>query len=365
MRTLQLTVMMLATGFAAFAQARPQQPANPASPEVHEDGRVTFRLKVPDAKMVTVVDGSPNGSSRRPQGSQEGRRRRLEPHRRSAQTRHLRLRLLNRRRPPHARSGQPQSDPPHLGPNQLRRSAGPDGPSFDSIRNVPHGTVSKHTYNSQSLGVIRQFLVYTPPGYENDFGQVPRAYLFHGSGGGETQWTTVGRADMILDNLIADGKAVPMVVVMPYGHVPAREGGNATDDFEKDLLQDVKPTVEKLYRVRTDRANRAIAGLSMGSGQSLHIGLGHLDMFSYVAVFSGGGRNQGIEDMSAEEINKKLKVFYIGCGKTDFVFESATALDKLLTDKRIHHKYTVTEGGHTWPNWRYYLNEYAQMLFQK
>jgi enterochelin esterase family protein len=130
------------------------------------------------------------------------------------------------------------------------------------------------------------------------------------------------------------------------------------------LLNDVKPIVEKLYRVKTDRPNRAIAGLSMGSGHALHIGLGHLDLFSYLAVFSGGGRNSGIEEMSAQEINDKLKVFYVGCGKADFVFESANALDKLLTDKGIDHHYTVTEGGHTWANWRHYLWEYAPMLFQ-
>ncbi|MEZ5361611.1 MAG: alpha/beta hydrolase-fold protein [Bryobacterales bacterium] len=229
---------------------------------------------------------------------------------------------------------------------------------------MPHGTVHQHTYHSKSLGVVRQFRVYTPPGYVSGSQKYPVLYLFHGGGGGETQWTTVGRADMILDNLIADKKAVPMVVVMPYGHVPQREGGDPTLDFEKDLLHDVKPLAEKLYRVKTDRANRAIAGLSMGSGHSLHIGLGNLDLFRYVAAFSGGGRNQGIEDMDAAKINEKLEVLYLGCGNTDFVFESANALDKLLTEKGIDHIYTVTEGGHTWSNWRYYLDEYAQMLFK-
>jgi enterochelin esterase family protein len=154
-----------------------------------------------------------------------------------------------------------------------------------------------------------------------------------------------------------------MVIVMPYGHVPSREGGNPTEDFEKDLLNDVKPIVERLYRVKTDRANRAIAGLSMGSGHALHIGLGNLDLFSYLGVFSGGGRNAGIEEMDAEEVNDKLKVFYLGCGDTDFLFESANALDELLTDKGIDHRYTVTKGGHTWANWRHYLNEYAPLLF--
>ena len=239
-----------------------------------------------------------------------------------------------------------------------------DAPRFDSIREIPHGTVSQHTYHSKSVNAVRQFRVYTPPGYEKGSAAYPVLYLLHGGGGGETQWTTVGRADAILDNLIADGKAVPMVIVMPYGHVPARDGGDATEDFEKDLLNDVKPIVEKLYRVKTDRANRAIAGLSMGSGQALHIGLGHPELFSHLAVFSGGGSNSGIEEMDAKKINSELKVFYIGCGRADFVFKSANALDKLLTEKGIKHRYTVTEGGHTWSNWRYYLNEYAPMLFR-
>ena len=230
--------------------------------------------------------------------------------------------------------------------NLIRRTWGPtsyvevpgDGPQFHSIRDVPHGAVTTHTYHSKTLNLVRQFRVYTPPGYQQGNATYPVLYLFHGGGGDETQWTTVGRADIILDNLIADGKAKPMVIVMPYGQMPARQGGNANDDYENELLGDVRPRVERLYRVKTDRANRAIAGLSMGSGQSLHIGLRHLDLFSHIAVFSGGGRNAGIEKLNTAELNKQLKVFYIGCGKSDFVFESANALDKQLTEKGIKHR---------------------------
>ena len=364
MRTLSLIVVLLASGLTTSAQQRPVRVTQPSSPEVHADRRVTFRIKAPDAKKITIVDGNMMEALDGPKELVKG----------DEGVWSLTVGPLE---PGIYDYGFSIDDAPR-GPdpanrNLIRRTWGftsyvevpGDAPRFDSIRDVPHGSVHQHTYHSKSLGVVRQFRVYTPPGYETGATKYPVLWLFHGGGGGETQWTTVGRADMILDNLIADGKAVPMVIVMPYGHVPEREGGDPTEDFEKDVLQDVKPLVEKIYRVKTDRANRAIAGLSMGSGHSLHIGLGNLDLFSYVGVFSGGGRNQNIDEMDADEINKALKVFYLGCGKTDFVFDSANALDKLLTDKGVNHVYTVTEGGHTWPNWRRYLNEYAAMLFKK
>lgn len=362
MRSLSITLLLLASGLPASAQ-RPARITQPSSPDVHEDRRVTFRIKVPDAKKVTVVDGNlmealdgPKDLTRSEDGVWSLTVGPLEP---GIYDYGFSI------------DGSPRVPDP-ANRNLIRRTWGPtsfvevpgEAPRFDSIRDVPHGTVRTHTYHSMSLGVVRQFRVYTPPGYETGSAKYPVLYLFHGGGGGETQWTTVGRAD-ILDNLIADGKAVPMVIVMPYGHVPPRQGGDATGDFEKDLLHDVKPMVEKLYRVRTGRSDRAIAGLSMGSGQSLQIGLGNLDLFSYVAAFSGGGRNQNIEKMDAGELNKKLRVFYLGCGRTDFVFDSANALDKLLTEKGIKHVNKVTEGGHTWSNWRHYLNEYAAMLFKK
>jgi enterochelin esterase family protein len=348
MRTVSAIFFVLASTLATFAQAPPVRVTQPSSPDVHEDRRVTFRIKAPEATKITVVDGNLMEALDGPKDLTKG----------EDGVWSLTVGPLDPGIYDYGFSidGSPRVPDP-ANRNLIGRTWGPtsyvevpgDAPLFDSIRDVPHGTVSTHTYHSKSLGVVRQFRVYTPPGYENGSARYPVLYLFHGGGGGETQWTTVGRADIILDNLIADGKAVPMVIVMPYGHVPQREGGNATEDFAKDLLQDVKPMVEKLYRVKTDRA----------------VGLGNLDLFSYVAAFSGGGRNQGIEDMSADELNKKLKVLYLGCGKTDFVFESANALDKLLTGKRINHVYRVTEGGHTWSNWRYYLNEYGAMLFKK
>jgi enterochelin esterase-like enzyme len=362
MRTPWTALWILAGGLAAFGQREAQAP-NPVSPEVHPDRRVTFRIRAPEAVKVSVVDGNlmealggPKELTKGGDGVWSITVGPLEP-----DIYDYGFSIGDSARVP---------DPGNR--NLIGRTWGPtsyvevpgDGPQFYTIRDVPHGAVTTHTYHSKALNVVRQFRVYTPPGYQPGSAAYPVLYLFHGGGGGETQWTTVGRADIILDNLIADGKAKPMVIVMPYGHVPVREGGNANEDFEKDLLGDVRPIVEKLYRVKTDRANRAIAGLSMGSGQSLQIGLRHLDLFSYLAVFSGGGRNAGIEKMDAAELNKKLKVFYIGCGKIDFVFDSANALDKQLSEKGIKHRYTVTGGGHTWANWRYYLYQYAPMLFQ-
>ncbi len=146
-----------------------------------------------------------------------------------------------------------------------------------------------------------------------------------------------------------------------YGRERAASAG-----FDKDLLGDIIPLIEKNYQVLTDRENRAIAGLSMGGGQSLSIGLDHLDLFSYVASFSGAVRNlTAIEKMDSEDLNQKLKVFWIGCGKTDFLFEANEKLATLLKEKQVRHVYRVSEGGHTWPNWRLYLSEFAPLLFRE
>lgn len=344
-------------------QATPRAP-QPVSPEVHPDRRVTFRLYAPDAASVAILDGNLSEFLSGPKEMTKG-------------ADGVWIITIGPMEPgiyDYGFSiGGSSRMPDPANRNLIRRTWGPtsyvevpgDGPQFHTIRDVPHGAVTTHTFHSKTLNLVRQFRVYTPPGYQQGNATYPVLYLFHGGGGDETQWTTVGRADIILDNLIADGKAKPMVIVMPYGQMPARQGGNPNELYEKEVLENVKPMVERLYRVKTDRANRAIAGLSMGSGQSMYIGLRHLDMFSYVAVFSGGGaRNAGLEKLSAGELNRMLKVFYIGCGKSDFVFPSANELDKQLTEKGIKHVYRVTEGGHTWANWRQYLYEYAPMLFR-
>jgi enterochelin esterase family protein len=252
-----------------------------------------------------------------------------------------------------------------------------DQPAAYDFQNVPHGTVHVNYYESKSLEVPRRIDVYTPPGYETGKGTYPVLYLLHGSGDTEAGWTAIGRANLILDNLIAAGKAKPMIVVMPYGRArpdaylaPFATANTAPDAFSNDLLNDVMPMVEKFYRISGKPDQRAIAGLSMGGGQALQIGLHHLDQFHSIGAFSAALRAQNVEEQykdvlsDASGTNKKLKVFYIACGKADRLFAPAQAFDETLTKYQIHHTFAPSEEGHVWRNWRNYLAEFAPQLFR-
>jgi enterochelin esterase-like enzyme len=239
-------------------------------------------------------------------------------------------------------------------------------------RPVPHGTVHVSFYESKNLGTSRMFYVYTPPGYETGKEKYPVLYLLHGNGQIESSWTWTGKANMIMDNLIADGKARPMIVVMPYGHVPReiKSGpapGSAAGDsqaIEKELIGAVKPLVESKYRVLTDREHRAIGGLSMGAAQSLSIGLHNLDHFAYVAAFSGGGNVPEWQKTDAGLLNRKLKVLWLGCGTEDAAYRGVKGMDDLLTGMNVKHVFNPSGGGHSWPNWQVYLSKYAPLLFR-
>ncbi|MCU1236103.1 MAG: putative esterase, partial [Candidatus Solibacter sp.] len=250
-------------------------------------------------------------------------------------------------------------------------------PAAYDMQAVPHGTVHENWYQSKSLNAWRRIDVYTPPGYETAKTTYPVLYLLHGSGDTENGWVSIGRANLILDNLIAAGKAKPMIVVMPYGRArqdvylgPAAAQQTDAKAFENDLLQDVLPFAEKLYRISAKPAERAIAGLSMGGGQSLSVGLHHLDIFHSIGAFSAALRTQAIEEQYKEILadpagtNKNLKLFYIACGKTDTLFEPAQAFDKTLTAKGIRHTFVPSEEGHVWRNWRNYLTDFAPQLFR-
>ena len=230
--------------------------------------------------------------------------------------------------------------------------------------------------------------VYTPPGYENGKGRFPVFYLLHGSSDSDDSWLSVGRAGFILDNLIASGKAKPMIVVMPAGHtrpiVPRAPGAPRppADEFAKDFLEDIMPYVEHHYRVHTDRHSRAIAGLSMGGGQTLSIGIPHLDKFAYLGVFSSGvfgitGRGSNTNapaGPSFEEQNKAyldnsklkkgLKLVWFATGKDDFLLATSRATVEMLKKHQFEVVYKETEGAHTWIVWRNYLNEFAPLLFR-
>jgi enterochelin esterase-like enzyme len=246
---------------------------------------------------------------------------------------------------------------------------------FFALKPVPHGEVAAVYYQSTALGVARRMQVYTPAGYATSGKRYPVLYLLHGAGDNDVAWLVAGRANFIVDNLIAAGKAKPMIVVMPAGHTPPAAGGApaAPDAFARDFLGDVVPYVERNYRTLPGRENRAIAGLSMGGQQTLNIGLTNLDRFSQLGVFSSGWfgqdgavtferNNQAL--FADAKLNDRIKLFWLATGKDDFVMPSTKAALALLDQHKIRYTFKETEGGHTWPNWRAYLNEFAPLLFR-
>ena len=251
-----------------------------------------------------------------------------------------------------------------------------DAPAFWEPRDVPHGAVEINWEKSKAIaGETRAIWIYTPPDYAKTTRRYPVLYLLHGSNDTAAGWTMAGNANFVLDNLLADGKALPMIVVMPFGHatpfgVPPSAGGVTNDAlFEDYVLKDVIPTVEARYRVSPGRENRAIAGLSMGGGQSLRIGLGHLDLFSAVASFSGAipadfeTRFAGLLKDS-KGTNERIKTFWIGCGQQDSLFGRSKNLSELLTKYQVRHVFHPTDGVHNYTVWRKYLAEYAPLLFR-
>jgi enterochelin esterase family protein len=218
--------------------------------------------------------------------------------------------------------------------------------------------------------------VYAPPGYPQDTSKrYPVLYLLHGSGDNDSHWMLLGRAGVIADNLLADGRAVPMLIVMPDGHVAdrsrEREAGSRSrgrELFEKDLLQSVLPLVETNYRAAADAQHRAIVGLSMGGGQSIGVGLGHLDQFAWVGAFSAAvsGDDSVLAPLRGDPAaaNQKLKLLWIGVGKDDFLLARNREFVKALDELKIRHTYQETEGSHAWGVWRGYLARFLPLLFR-
>jgi enterochelin esterase family protein len=247
-----------------------------------------------------------------------------------------------------------------------------DRPLFFDVRPVPHGTVAIRTYDSGVTGLSRQVYVYTPPGYETSVERLPVLYLLHGADGEDRSWTMLGRAHTILDNLMAEGRVAPMVVVMPYGYAYAWDHGatgeKQQEDFLADLKEDLIPFIQSNYRVATDREHRALAGLSRGGSQTLTIGLRHLDLFSRLAVFSASGGSEPevrFADVAANaaEVNRMLDLFWIGMGTEDGGYANAKTLDAFLDDVDIDHTFREIPGAHTWIVWRKFLNEVAPQLW--
>jgi enterochelin esterase family protein len=379
MNTCTLAVILSIAASMALAQRPPapfyEDTGNiPVSPEVRGDRTVTFRLFAPKASEVLLM-GSP--------GILEFTKKPLPLLKDAKGVWSLTIGPL----PPgfytygYAIDGglrMPDPSNPNLelrrwGPTSLFIVPGEQKDVFEE-RRVPHGTVHVNFYDSPDLNMQRMVYVYTPPGYESGSQAYPVLYLLHGNGQIEASWTWTGRANVIMDNLLADGKIKPMIVVMPYGHVPREiksPGATATPApgsdmgaIEKELITAVKPLVESKYRVLTQRTSRAIAGLSMGSAQSLSIGLHNLDHFAYVGAFSGGGNRAEWEKADPAVLNQKLRVLWLGCGTEDFAYNGMKALDDLLTQKRVKHIWNPSGGGHSWPNWQVYLSKYAPLLFR-
>ncbi|WP_040762438.1 esterase [Spirosoma panaciterrae] len=257
------------------------------------------------------------------------------------------------------------------------------------VQSVPHGVLSAVWYPSPTIGMDRRMEIYTPPGYEKSGKKYPVLYLFHGAGGDEEGWVSRGRTNYILDNLIAAGKAEPMIVVITNGvpsvagapgerpafAKPATNGVQAmtSGKFEESLMKDVIPFVEANYRVMADPAHRAIAGLSMGGYHTQQITNANPGTFSYIGVMSMGlfdgpnarnyNRAEHIKQLNALK-QAKPKLYWIGCGKDDFLFESVTKLRALYDQVGLPYTYRESDGGHTWVNWRLYLTELAPKLFR-
>ncbi|MFC5412526.1 esterase [Larkinella bovis] len=256
--------------------------------------------------------------------------------------------------------------------------------AFQDNRPVPHGELRQVWYSSRTLGMMRRMHVYTPPGYEKGSTKYPVFYLLHGGGDDDSGWPTVGRAGFILDNLLAAGQAKPMIVVMPNGSMPpppssASGAPNQAQAmtrmralFADELLKEIMPYVEKNYRTLTNRENRAIAGLSMGGFQTLDLTLSRPDLFNYVGVFSSGFFGPSIDEAETKYasalndpgFNKNKKLFWIGIGTDDFVMDANKKTMAMLDKHQIKYQYKETGGGHTWINWRQYLNEFVPQLFR-
>lgn len=380
---LTLTFLLTLGTTAALAQStnRPARPGNQGprvtSPEVSPERKITFRILAPKAETVKLsagdIPGQPQGGHVFTKGTNGVWEVTTNPVPPGAYRYNFNvdgLSVLDPRNPATSESND----------NSWSLVVVPGSDDFD-VKNVPHGLVSEVTYHSSTLNRNRRMHVYTPPGYEKGDGTYPVFYLLHGASDSDDSWTSVGRAGFILDNLIAQKKAKPMLVVMPAGHTgPFGWGGRFSEDFENDFLKDVLPHIEKNYRVKTDRNSRALAGLSMGGAQTLNIAFKDLQKFGYLGVFSSGvfgiagDRPNPNNEPSWEERHKQtladaklkegLKLFWFGTGKDDFLLRTSQATVEMFKKHQFDVKYDETPGGHTWLVWRDYLKDFAPRLFQ-
>lgn len=264
------------------------------------------------------------------------------------------------------------------GPIELKpddKPAFPPAPEgFDKAREgIAHGKLEMIEYDSKSVGNKRKALVYTPPGYSSD-AKYPVLYLLHGIGGDEEEWRRGGHPEIILDNLIADKKAVPMIIVMPNGRAQPndRVGTNAMatapafGKFDKDLLDDVIPFIESKYSAKSERESRALAGLSMGGGQSLNFGLGNLATFAWIGGFSSAPNTKPAAELVPDpgKATRQLKLLYLSCGNKDRLMRISQGVHAYLKEKDVAHIWHVDEHAHDFQHWKKALYHFSQLIFK-
>jgi enterochelin esterase-like enzyme len=363
--------LLAAVAIPAFAQ---QAPPPLQSPEVRSDRSVTFRFRDPNAKEVVL---SREGAERIPmQKDDQG--------------------VWSITTPPlepdfygysFVADGVSLIDPSNslITPNILNTHSAVHVPGPSSlpweINDVPHGTVHHHFYKSGIVGDERDFYVYTPPGYDpHAKAPYPVLYLLHGYSDDASGWTAVGRANVILDNLIAKGKAKPMLIVMTLGYgapeILSSTGPRFRDPslrnknmskFRDALFTEVMPQIEKSYHVAKDRNARAIAGLSMGGAESLYTGLNAVDRFAWIGAFSSGGLGEDFNTTFPSldsKVNSQLHLLWIACGTDDRLIEANRKFRDWLKSKEIQFAPIETPGAHTWMVWRRNLAQFAALLFQ-
>ena len=391
-RLTALTVALL-VGVTMFAQQALWGTAPVVSPEIHDNNTVTFRFKAPKAVRVQLTgDFLPvqkNAKFETPgivdlKEGQEGVWEYTTPE-------PLKPELYSYS---FIVDGLRMNDPANV---YLIRDVstltnvfiiGGDRADFYKVNPVPHGTVSRIWYDSPALGLERRMTVYTPAGYETSGKRYPVLYLLHGMGGDEEAWISLGRTAQILDNLIAQGKAKPMIVVMPNGNAsqeaapgessrgmvpPTMQLPKTMEGSYEQAFPEIVKFIDKNYRTIKSKSGRAIAGLSMGGFHSLHISKQYPDMFNYIGLFSAAIMpNKEVSSPIYENMERKLKVqfdknpalYWIAIGKTDFLYKANEEYRKLLDEKGYKYTYYESDEGHIWKNWRIYLTEFVPMLFR-
>jgi enterochelin esterase-like enzyme len=374
------TAGIVASGLLVAALAAPasaQAPAAPppvVSPEISASRDVTLRVRAPNAQRVELVSGGDipgvpiQGGLPLVKGADDVFSVVLPTLASGA----YRYRFMV--------EGVPTMDPSNPATSESNGNAWSlfyvPGEQFMDTQPVAHGAVAEVHYFSTVLNRTRRMHVYTPPGYEKSRESYPVLYLLHGAFDGDDSWSTIGRAGFIVDNLLAGRRAEPMIVVMPDGHTSRFAGGAGglnTAEFVREFNEDIKPYVERTYRVRTARADTAIAGLSMGGAQTLDIAFGDLSEYGYVGVFSSGvfgiandssWESSHLAQLDDPALKRGLKLVWFSTGKDDFLLDTTRATVAMLEKHGFDVVYEESAGGHTWINWREYLAKFVPQLFR-